>query len=189
MNVYKKRAVAALVSMVLASANVTAVFAAQGVDVYRNSGPGSEAAAAALEEERRAEEEEQRQAEEDLQRKSITENAVSCLGARYVWGGESPVSGMDCSGLIRYAIRQALGIELPHSASAQSGLGRRISRDELKPGDLVFYSFGGSRIDHVALYLGDGWVVHASSKKHKIVISTLDMGTTSPDVYVSMVSD
>ena len=163
-----------------------AAYAAQGASdasALSESGPGSEAAAEAEAAAQAAEEEE---AEAQI-RQNIINAAMGCIGTRYVWGGESPVSGMDCSGLTRYVIRQVLGIELPHSAAAQAALGTRISREELEPGDLVFYSFEGSRIDHAAMYLGDGKVIHTSATRHQVVISNLDMGSTSPDAYVRVV--
>ena len=181
MNKIAKYITAALLAGAMASTDIYPAFASQGVtsvETYSDSGPGSDEAVEA-----------EKETEEAELRQTIIAQALGCMGVGYVWGGESPTSGMDCSGLIRYTIRQVLGIELPHSAAAQATLGTRISRDELQPGDLVFYSFEGKRIDHVAMYIGNGQIVHTSATKHKVVISNLDMGGTSPDAYVSLVGE
>ena len=106
-------------------------------------------------------------------RSRIVNYALSFIGGRYVYGGSDPNTGADCSGFTSYVMRNVAGINLSHSSRAQSGEGRSISSSELKPGDLVFYSTGGN-IDHVAIYIGDGQIVHASSEKTGIKISTLD---------------
>ncbi len=106
-------------------------------------------------------------------RSKIVNYALSFLGGSYVYGGSDPNTGVDCSGFTSYVMRNVLGINLSHSSRAQSGEGKSVSSSELKPGDLVFYSTGGN-IDHVAIYIGDGQIVHASSEKTGIKISTLD---------------
>ncbi len=84
--------------------------------------------------------------------------AESQLGVPYVWGGESPGRGFDCSGLTQWAWRQA-GVDLPRTAAAQYGAVAHIPLSDLQPGDLVFWGYGG--IDHVGIYVGGGDVVHA----------------------------
>jgi cell wall-associated NlpC family hydrolase len=84
--------------------------------------------------------------------------AISKVGGPYVWGGTGP-NGFDCSGLTRAAYL-SIGISLPHSSSAQFAYGVPVGVGELQPGDLVFY-YGG--ISHVAVYVGNGMVVHAST--------------------------
>src|SRR5712672_3669398 len=69
--------------------------------------------------------------------------AFQTLGTRYRYGGSSPASGFDCSGLVMHVFEQAWGVSLPHSVRAQSQLGMRIRRAELAPGDLVFYNTRG----------------------------------------------
>ncbi|MGN0633825.1 MAG: NlpC/P60 family protein [Oscillospiraceae bacterium] len=103
----------------------------------------------------------------------VVNYAKSMVGGRYVWGGNQ-FAATDCSGLVMLSYAQ-IGISLPHLASAQAGYGTSVSRSELQPGDLVF--FGGSTyssIYHVAMYIGDGKVVHAESTATGIVISYLD---------------
>ena len=92
---------------------------------------------------------------------SLVRTALSLRGSRYVWRGVSR-SGFDCSGFTRYVYHK-YGITLPHSSAAQSGIGRPVSRDELRPGDLVFFHTRGRRIGHVALYVGNNRIVHAAT--------------------------
>ena len=82
------------------------------------------------------------------------------LGVPYVWGGEDPRAGFDCSGLVRFVYAQ-LGVTLPHFTGSQWRLGRRIERADLRPGDLVFYSRRRRTPHHVGLYVGRGWQIEA----------------------------
>lgn len=103
-------------------------------------------------------------------REEIVEYAKQFVGNRYIYGGTNPNTGADCSGFTSYVMRNAAGVNLSHSSSAQAGEGRSISAEEIRPGDLVFYS-QGRRINHVALYIGDGQIVHASNPSNGILIS------------------
>ena len=94
--------------------------------------------------------------------------ALGAVGIPYRWGGESPSSGFDCSGLVRWAYGR-LGIELPHSSYALYGEGRRVSRSRMKPGDLLFFEGLG----HVGLYLGRGRMVHAPRSGRDVEIVRL----------------
>jgi cell wall-associated NlpC family hydrolase len=82
--------------------------------------------------------------------------ALGVVGTPYRWGGESPASGFDCSGLVRWAYGR-VGVDLPHNSYALYGEGRRVARDGMRPGDLLFFEGLG----HVGLYLGRGRMVHA----------------------------
>jgi cell wall-associated NlpC family hydrolase len=82
--------------------------------------------------------------------------ALRAVGVPYRWGGTSPSSGFDCSGLVYWAYGK-LGVEVPHSSYALAGTGRRIGRPHLKPGDVLVFSGYG----HVGLYIGRGRMVHA----------------------------
>ncbi|HUK98521.1 MAG TPA: NlpC/P60 family protein [Gaiellaceae bacterium] len=93
--------------------------------------------------------------------------ALRYLGVPYVWGGESP-KGFDCSGLVAYVYAQ-LGITLPHYAAAQYQLGVAVPRDQLQPGDLVFFD----ALDHVGIYIGGGQFVHAPHTGDVVKITTL----------------
>ena len=83
------------------------------------------------------------------------------LGVDYRYGGKSPETGFDCSGLVAHVFREAYGIELPHNARAQSKMGMHVSLSELRAGDLVFYNTLNRPFSHVGIYLGDGRFVHA----------------------------
>lgn len=102
-------------------------------------------------------------------RVSLVQYATQFVGNPYVWGGTSLTRGADCSGFTLSVFRN-YGISLPHSSVAQANCGARISASEAQPGDLFFYG-NGSRINHVAIYIGNGQVVHASSPKSGIKIS------------------
>ena len=90
-------------------------------------------------------------------------------GIPYRWGGTSPRTGFDCSGFVRFVYAH-FGISLPHSSYAQFGLGRRIPRAALKPGDLVFFDGAG----HVGVYVGHGSFIHAPHTGTRVQISRLD---------------
>jgi cell wall-associated NlpC family hydrolase len=87
--------------------------------------------------------------------------ALGHLGIRYKYGGSSPVTGFDCSGLVRYVVSQAVGLVLPRDTRSLSTLGARVSSDELQPGDLVFFNTLRKPFSHVGIYVGDRRFVHA----------------------------
>ena len=94
--------------------------------------------------------------------------ALQYLGTPYVWGGSSPSSGFDCSGFVAYVYAQ-VGVSLPHHAASQYGYGTPVSRDQLAPGDLVFFDGLG----HVGIYIGGGQFVHAPHTGDVVKISSL----------------
>ena len=100
----------------------------------------------------------------------IVEYGKEFIGNRYVWGGLDPHKGADCSGFTMYIMRNVAGVTLSHSSRAQANEGRAVSAEEMRPGDLVFYG-SGKRINHVAIYAGDGMVVHASNEEDGIKMS------------------
>lgn len=102
-------------------------------------------------------------------RVSLVQYATQFVGNPYVWGGTSLTRGADCSGFV-LSVYANYGISLPHSSRSQSNYGTKISASEAKPGDLFFYG-NGSSINHVAIYIGNGQVVHASSPRTGIKIS------------------
>jgi cell wall-associated NlpC family hydrolase len=95
------------------------------------------------------------------------------IGVPYRWGGTSPVTGMDCSGLVQIVFRNAVGIDLPRTALEQSGQGNRVSVRELKPGDLVFFNTMGENISHVGIFVGNGKFLHAPSTGKLVRIDKL----------------
>ncbi|MCD8038004.1 MAG: NlpC/P60 family protein [Lachnospiraceae bacterium] len=104
-------------------------------------------------------------------RVDLVQYAKQFVGNPYVWGGTSLTNGADCSGFTM-SIFKKYGVSLPHHAASQAQLGTKVSLSEIQPGDLVFYAKNGS-INHVAIYIGNGQVIHASSPKTGIKISSL----------------
>jgi peptidoglycan DL-endopeptidase CwlO len=94
--------------------------------------------------------------------------ALGYLGVPYKWGGASRAAGFDCSGLVM-AVYAQLGVQLPHSSQAQYGLGVAVPKDQLQPGDLVFFD----ALDHVGIYIGGGQIVHAPHTGDVVRIATL----------------
>jgi cell wall-associated NlpC family hydrolase len=99
--------------------------------------------------------------------------AVLALGTEYHYGGDSPQTGYDCSGLVAHVFEQAWGIHLPHSAQAQSKAGTPVSLAELRPGDLVFYDTQHRPYSHVGIYVGDGRFVHAPKTGARVRVDSL----------------
>jgi len=95
--------------------------------------------------------------------------AIQYLGVPYVWGGENPAIGLDCSGLVLVVFRK-FGVELPHYSRSQAKLGAAVSYNDLQPGDLVFF---GNPIHHVGIYLGEGYYIHAPKRNDVVKISKL----------------
>ena len=91
------------------------------------------------------------------------------VGGSYVWGAASQYAA-DCSGLTMYCYSK-IGISLPHNAAAQSSYGRAVSYADMQPGDLIFF---GNPAYHVALYVGDGMMIHAENSNTGIVYSYVD---------------
>jgi cell wall-associated NlpC family hydrolase len=90
------------------------------------------------------------------------------LGIPYKWGAASPSAGFDCSGLTMYVFNQ-VGVSLPHYAAAQYGLGVAVSKDQLQPGDLVFFRGLG----HMGMYIGGGNMIHAPRTGDVVKISSI----------------
>ena len=95
--------------------------------------------------------------------------AMQYLGVPYRWGGASPSSGFDCSGLTMYVYAQ-VGVSLPHYAAAQYQLGTPVSRDQLQPGDLVFFN----NLGHMGMYIGGGNMIHAPQTGDVVKISSIN---------------
>lgn len=127
-------------------------------------------AARKAEEERKAAEEAARKAEEErlAKRQEIVDFALQFVGNPYVYGGTSLTNGADCSGFVMSVFAQ-FGYELPRVAAAQCAASEKKDVADIEVGDLVFYGDGG--IDHVALYIGDGKIVHASTAATGIKVS------------------
>ena len=107
-------------------------------------------------------------------RSDVVVQALSLLGTPYRYGGASPQSGFDCSGLVRHVYASVLNQELPRRSEDISGLGVPVSRAELQPGDLVFFNTLRRAFSHVAIYIGDGRFVHAPARSGRVRIEGLD---------------
>lgn len=103
-------------------------------------------------------------------RQNVVNYALQFVGGRYRAGGNDPHTGADCSGFVKYVMQNGAGVSMNRSSGAQAGQGVAISASQMQPGDLLFYG-NGSRVNHVAMYIGDGQIVHASTYKTGIKTS------------------
>ena len=105
----------------------------------------------------------------------VLATADQYVGTRYRYGGESPAEGFDCSGFVQFVYGRH-GVELPRVSYQQASAGRAAPGEltALQPGDLMFFSVGGGRVDHVAIYAGDGRVIHATSGAGSVRYDDLD---------------
>lgn len=108
------------------------------------------------------------------QEKELVKEAKKWIGTKYRYGGHSR-SGTDCSGMVMEVYKKVCGVKLPRSSREQQAFCKKIKRENLRKGDLVFFSTGKSRksVSHVGLYIGDGEIVHASASKG-VMISSLN---------------
>ncbi|MBI4997589.1 MAG: C40 family peptidase [Rhodocyclales bacterium] len=104
---------------------------------------------------------------------STLDKALDLLGIRYRWGGSKPETGFDCSGFVRHVFREGLGLDLPRSAREQSRAGEPVARDELQPGDLVFFNTMRRAFSHVGIYLGDNRFVHAPHRGGRVRVEDM----------------
>ena len=98
------------------------------------------------------------------------------LGHRYVWGAEGPGT-FDCSGFTQYVMRKSKGVHIPRVSREQAYYGKYVSRRNLKPGDLIFFDTSHRRrgyVNHVGIYIGNNKFIHASSARHRVVITSLN---------------
>ena len=103
-------------------------------------------------------------------RQNLVDYALQFVGGPYRAGGNDPHTGVDCSGFVRYVMQHGAGISMNRSSGSQATQGHAVNSSQMQPGDLLFYS-GGSGINHVAMYIGDGKIVHASTYATGIKIS------------------
>lgn len=99
--------------------------------------------------------------------------AYSKIGSPYVWGAEGPNS-FDCSGFTYYVFRNAAGVSLPRTSSAQSGYGKTVSKSNLQPGDLVFFNTSGKGVSHVGIYVGGGNMIHSPSSGKTVSVTSIN---------------
>jgi cell wall-associated NlpC family hydrolase len=98
------------------------------------------------------------------------------IGVRYRWGGNTPDSGLDCSGFVRYVFQDTLGMTLPRRAEEMSRVGEKVRVSDLKPGDLVFFNTMRRSFSHVGIYIGDNKFVHSPSTGSTIRVDDMDSG-------------
>jgi cell wall-associated NlpC family hydrolase len=106
---------------------------------------------------------------------TVVLQALTLLGIGYQNAGKIPQTGFDCSGLVRYVYREAQGIELPNTALELAHLGKKVERNALQPGDLVFYNTLRRAFSHVGIYLGENRFIHAPRPGGEVRIE--DMGS------------
>ena len=104
----------------------------------------------------------------------VVMNAMGLLGVRYRFGGNTPETGLDCSGLVQLVFKESFGLILPRRAAQMSQVGGNVSKDELKPGDLVFFNTLKRAFSHVGIYVGEGKFVHAPSSGGQVRVESLN---------------
>ncbi|WP_354685464.1 C40 family peptidase [Cupriavidus necator] len=100
-------------------------------------------------------------------------NALGLIGVRYRFGGNSPESGLDCSGFVRYVFHDTFGFMLPRRSVEISRVGTNVAVTDLRPGDLVFFNTMRQTFSHVGIYIGDNKFVHAPSTGSKIRVDDM----------------
>lgn len=106
---------------------------------------------------------------------NIVGKALNYLGVRYTYGGTSVETGFDCSGYVRKVFHDSFGLLLPRRAVEMSNLGSSVKKDELKPGDLVFFNTLRNAFSHVGIYLGNNQFVHAPSTGGRVRVESMDI--------------
>jgi len=106
---------------------------------------------------------------------AMVSEALNHLGIRYRFGGSSPDTGFDCSGLVAYSAERGLGLKLPRNAAEIARQGVAVAKNELKAGDLVFFNTMGRRYSHVGIYLGDDRFVHSPSAGGVVRVENMTM--------------
>jgi len=106
--------------------------------------------------------------------RELTSTALELIGIRYKWGGTTPASGLDCSGLVQFVFQQATGVTLPRSAKELSRLGDKVALSDLRPGDLVFFNTRRFAFSHVGIYLGENRFIHAPRRGREVEVAEID---------------
>lgn len=99
--------------------------------------------------------------------------ALVMVGARYKYGGSSPETGFDCSGLVTHVFESAWGMTLPRSVEQQHRVGHAVKLKDLQPGDLVFYNTRHRPFSHVGIYIGDGNFIHAPRRGQRVRVESI----------------
>ena len=104
----------------------------------------------------------------------VLDQATDLLDIPYKWGGSSPGLGFDCSGFVTHVFQMGLGLTLPRTAKAMSKEGQVVTKDDLQPGDLVFFNTMRRAFSHVGIYLGNNQFIHAPRSGEKVRVDNLD---------------
>lgn len=103
--------------------------------------------------------------------------AMELRNTRYVRGGHDPSTGFDCSGFVRYVFEHAIGLQLPTNSASQFMIGHTVARNDMQPGDLVFFRTAGrhgrGRVSHVGIYLSDGRFIHSPRRGESVRVDSL----------------
>jgi cell wall-associated NlpC family hydrolase len=112
-------------------------------------------------------------AQATARRSDVTFFALGLIDTGYRFGGKNPEAGFDCSGMVSYVFREAANISVSGSTASIAKRGREIGKEELQPGDLVFFNTLGRPFSHVGIYIGDGRFVHAPSTNGRVRIDRM----------------
>ena len=104
----------------------------------------------------------------------LVNQGMEYLGIRYRFGGSSPETGLDCSGLVQNVFRNALGLDLPRTAHEMARVGDKVRAQDLQPGDLVFFNTMRRAFSHVGIYLGDGRFLHSPARGGEVRVEEMD---------------
>ena len=106
----------------------------------------------------------------------VLSQAMSLKGIKYKYGGNSPQTGFDCSGFVNYVFNKAANVKMPRTTRGLSRIGDTVKKQELLPGDLVFFNTRRRPFSHVGIYLGEGEFIHAPSTGSKVSVENMDTG-------------
>jgi cell wall-associated NlpC family hydrolase len=106
----------------------------------------------------------------------LLDSGFALLGIKYRFGGNTPQTGFDCSGFVRHVFSDALGVLLPRTAVEMARVGARVGREDLQPGDLVFFNTLSRAFSHVGIYMGDDKFMHANSRGGSVRIDDMTGG-------------
>jgi cell wall-associated NlpC family hydrolase len=106
---------------------------------------------------------------------NLVVSALSYMGIHYKYGGNEPDAGFDCSGFVRYVYNNTLGLVLPRTSAEMSKKGDTVKKDDLKPGDLVFFNTLKRAFSHVGIYVGEGKFVHAPSTGGAVRVESMEI--------------
>lgn len=107
-------------------------------------------------------------------RREVVLYALGLLGVNYQFGGVNPEAGVDCSGMVSFIYKNALGVNLPRSAAQIAKVSKPVSRHEIQAGDFVFFNTMNRPYSHIGIYLGDNKFIHAPRSKSRVAVANLD---------------